>query len=126
MSNFESTGGTTMDATFDHPATERFTTGRHPVNTGHLVMGLVFVGLVGIWALIAGDVVADDDIRWLLPIPWVGGGLIGLAVVTWTNVRSRRTASPDNHATYGPSTGNPTESTWSSQDDDTEPTEEIR
>ena len=26
--------------------------GRHPVNVGHLVMGIAFLGLVGVWALI--------------------------------------------------------------------------
>ena len=26
--------------------------GRHPVNVGHLVMGLAFLGIVGIWALV--------------------------------------------------------------------------
>lgn len=69
-------------------------TGRHPVNTGHLVMGLVFAGIVTIWALVVGDVVATDDIRWLLPIPWVVGGAIGLAAATYATMRSRRTASP--------------------------------
>lgn len=56
-----------------------FAAGRHPVNIGHLVMGLAFVSMVGIWALIANDVVGDDDIRWLLPVPWVLAGLGGLA-----------------------------------------------
>ena len=31
------------------PTGERIS-GRHPVNIGHLVMGLAFVGLVGVWA----------------------------------------------------------------------------
>ena len=56
---------------------------RHPVNVGHLVMGVAFAGMVLIWALVAGDVVADDDLRWLMPIPWVsagGAGLVALAV----------------------------------------------
>jgi hypothetical protein len=56
--------------------------GRHPVNIGHLVMGIAFVGLVGIWALIQGDIVNDDDIRWLLPIPWVFAGVAGLLATT--------------------------------------------
>ena len=55
--------------------------GRHPVNVGHLVMGLAFLGLVGIWALIVNDVVDDDDIRWLLPVPWVLAGLGGLTAL---------------------------------------------
>ena len=57
-------------------------TGRHPVNIGHLVMGIAFLGLVSIWALIEGDVVAGDDIRWLLPVPWVLAGVAGLVAAT--------------------------------------------
>ena len=62
-------------------------TGRHPVNIGHLVMGLAFAGLVVIWALIEGDVIADREIRWLLPIPWVLAGTAGLLAVTLGNRR---------------------------------------
>jgi hypothetical protein len=51
---------------------------RHPVNVGHLVMGIAFLGLVGVWALIQGDVVGGSDVRWLLPVPWVLAGLAGL------------------------------------------------
>ncbi len=57
--------------------------GRHPVNVGHLVMGVALLGLVVIWALIVGDVVEGGDVRWLLPTPWVlagGAGLVALAV----------------------------------------------
>lgn len=68
------------------PTGERVS-GRHPVNIGHLVMGLAFVGLVGVWALVQGDVVhgADihgADIRWLLPVPWVLAGIAGLLATT--------------------------------------------
>ena len=52
--------------------------GRHPVNVGHLVMGIAFLAMVGVWALIQGDVVDNDDVRWLLPVPWVLAGLAGL------------------------------------------------
>jgi hypothetical protein len=65
--------------------------GRHPVNVGHLVMGIAFLGLVGVWALIQTDVVGDGDVRWLLPVPWVLAGLAGLLAVSlssrhrWSN-----------------------------------------
>ena len=52
--------------------------GRHPVNVGHLVMGIAFLGLVGVWALIQSDAVGGSDVRWLLPVPWVLAGLAGL------------------------------------------------
>jgi hypothetical protein len=52
--------------------------GRHPVNVGHLVMGVAFLGLTLVWALIASDTVEGADIRWLLPIPWVAAGVAGV------------------------------------------------
>jgi len=62
-------------------------TGSHPVNVGHLVMGLVFLAIVGAWALIQTDTVTGRDIRWLLPLPWVIGGAIGLAAAAISGVR---------------------------------------
>jgi hypothetical protein len=56
--------------------------GRHPVNIGHLVMGIAFLGLVGIWALVQSNTVNGGDIRWLLPIPWVFAGVAGLLATT--------------------------------------------
>jgi hypothetical protein len=73
-------------------ATGPHRSGWHPVNIGHLVMGVAFVGLVAVWALIVGDVVADHDVRWLLPVPWVLAGLAGLVAAALTGSR-RRTAS---------------------------------
>jgi hypothetical protein len=61
--------------------------GRHPVNIGHLVMGLAFLGLVGIWTLIVNDMVDDDHIRWLLPVPWVLAGLGGLTALAVSGSR---------------------------------------
>jgi hypothetical protein len=61
--------------------------GRHPVSIGHLVMGLVLLGIVGIWALVQTDAVAGDDVRWLLPIPWVVAGAVGLTVSAVTGSR---------------------------------------
>ena len=55
--------------------------GRHPVNVGHLVMGIAFLGLVGVWALIQSDTVGGSDVRWLLPVPWVLAGLAGLLAI---------------------------------------------
>jgi hypothetical protein len=60
---------------------------RHPVNIGHLVMGIAFLGLVGVWALIQGDVVGGGDVRWLLPVPWVFAGIAGLLATTITGQR---------------------------------------
>jgi hypothetical protein len=65
--------------------------GRHPVNVGHLVMGVALLGLVAIWALIVGDVVEGDDVRWLLPAPWVLAGAAGLIALAVTGHRGRET-----------------------------------
>lgn len=64
--------------------------GRHPLNIGHFVMGLAFLGLVGVWALIQTDVVGGSDVRWLMPVPWVFAGVAGLLATT---LAARRNAA---------------------------------
>jgi hypothetical protein len=68
--------------------------GRHPVDVGHLVMGIAFLGLVGIWAVVESDAVQGEDVRWLLPVPWVLAGVVGLLVTT---LAPRRRAVRDDH-----------------------------
>lgn len=66
---------------FEDQATPPKRTGRHPVNIGHLVMGLAFLVFVGVWALVETDTVvvrSIEDLRWLLPLPWIVGGSVGL------------------------------------------------
>lgn len=70
-----------MSTTTTQPTAPERQSGRHPVNVGHLVMGIAFLGLVGVWALIQGDVVGNGDVRWLMPVPWVLAGLAGLLAV---------------------------------------------
>lgn len=64
-------------------------TGRHPVNVGHLVMGTAFVGLVTVWALISSDTIELVDAHWLLPLPWLIAGVVGLAATVLRNVGRR-------------------------------------
>jgi hypothetical protein len=66
---------------------QRIGSGRHPVNVGHLVMGLAFLCIVGAWALVQADIVTGDDIRWLLPIPWLVAGAVGLGAVAVSSAR---------------------------------------
>ena len=63
--------------------------GRHPVNTGHLVMGLAFLGMVGIWALLAGGVADAEDLGWLSPLPWLLAGAGGLVASTLSGAARR-------------------------------------
>ncbi|WP_028473376.1 hypothetical protein [Nocardioides alkalitolerans] len=58
--------------------------GRHPVNVGHLVMGVAFLGLVVVWALVTVLDLAGGDLRWLLPLPWLAAGGAGLAAAALT------------------------------------------
>ena len=65
--------------------------GWHTVNVGHLVMGLAFLGLVAVWGVFQLELVPDDDVRWLLPLPWVFAGAAGLiASVVASGQRWRR------------------------------------
>ncbi len=59
------------------------------VNVGHLVMGTAFVGLVIVWALISSDTVELVDAHWLLPLPWLVAGVVGLAATVLRNVGRR-------------------------------------
>ena len=64
------------------------TSGRHPVNITQLVLGVAFAGMVLVWALVQGDVVQTNELRWLLPIPWLAAGAAGLAATVWPGRRS--------------------------------------
>ncbi|QIG44181.1 hypothetical protein G5V58_16620 [Nocardioides anomalus] len=61
--------------------------GRHQLNIGHLVMGIALLGILGIWALVQSDTVGGDDVRWLMPIPWVLAGAAGLTATAITGSR---------------------------------------
>ena len=89
----DTTTGTTGTTTGTTRRPGLYASGRHPVNIGHLVMGVAFAGLVVVWALVAGDVVEGRDIRWLLPMPWVlagAAGLVGLIAADRRRVGARQ------------------------------------
>ena len=73
----------------EQPPRRTWAAGGHPVNVGHLVMGVALLGLAVIWALIESDVASASDLRWLLPIPWVAAGAVGL-VATAPRLRGSR------------------------------------
>lgn len=64
---------------------ETAASGRHPVNIGHLVMGVVFLGFAGVWALVESDAIELIDLRWFMPLPWLAAGLAGLAALVLSN-----------------------------------------
>jgi hypothetical protein len=50
----------------------------HPLNVTYLVVGLIFLGIAGFWALRTIGVVDSADGRWLGPLLLVGAGVVGL------------------------------------------------
>lgn len=78
--------------TQDHTDDE---SGRHPVNVGHLVMGVAFVGLASVWLLFQSDSIGNDDLRWFLPLPWLAAGLAGLLAVALTGRRTKSESAPE-------------------------------
>lgn len=94
LTGHETTGYETTDylAGYDEPMVGPLDapdqpSGLHPVNVGQLVMGVAFAGMVLVWALVQGDVVATSELRWLLPIPWLAAGAAGLAATVWPSRR---------------------------------------
>lgn len=63
--------------------------GWHTVNVGHLVMGTAFLGLFVVWALVDMDAVDLSETHWLLPLPWLAAGVVGLVATVLRNVGRR-------------------------------------
>ena len=53
-----------------------------PLNVSYLVVGLIFLGISGSWALHASGAVDTGDVQWLMPLVLVGAGVIGLVAFT--------------------------------------------
>jgi hypothetical protein len=71
------------------------------VKVGHLVTGLVFLGLAGSWALHQAGVIGDVGVGWLMPAILVVAGVIGLLVMFAGSLRRNRPPReiPENHET---------------------------
>ncbi|CAN5636877.1 hypothetical protein BH10ACT10_BH10ACT10_27250 [soil metagenome] len=50
----------------------------HPLNVGYLVVGLVFLGIAGSWALHSSGAVDTGDARWMVPAVLLLAGTVGL------------------------------------------------
>lgn len=84
--------------------------GRHPANILHLVMGVIFLGVVTIWGLIQAEVASTEDLRWLVPLPWVIAGAAGLLVITLSGRRRNAVPATDPTATASEPVDAPTTS----------------
>jgi len=61
----------------------------HPLNVSYLVVGLIFLGLAGSWALRASGVVDLGEAEWLLPLTLVVAGAIGLVAFAAKGLNGR-------------------------------------
>ncbi|HSE71379.1 MAG TPA: hypothetical protein VLA97_11530 [Nocardioidaceae bacterium] len=61
----------------------------HPLNVSYLVMGLIFLGLAGSWALREAGVVDLDSVRWLFPMTLVVAGVVGLVAAAAKGLTGR-------------------------------------
>ena len=68
------------------------------VKVPHLVFGLLFLGLTGIWALAAGEVIGADSLPLVGPAVLIAAGVVGLvASLAVTRNRARRSPiAPEN------------------------------
>ncbi len=77
----------------------------HPVNVSYLVVGLVFLGIAGSWALRTSGVIDTGDVRWLGPLVLVAAGVIGLVAFSAKSIsRGRRAATTSEPPAYDPFT----------------------
>lgn len=73
----------------------------NPVNVSYLVVGLVFLGLAGSWALREAGVVDLAEVRWLLPLTLVLAGVIGMVAAAVKGL-SRRDETAEDYVYPGP------------------------
>lgn len=98
----------------------------HPLSVGHLVTGLVLLGIAGTWALRATGLVDGSDVEWLVPLVLVLAGGVGLLAFALRGRGGHRRRADD--AAYDPDpTGYDVPDLADSQPfDHDEPTREIR
>jgi hypothetical protein len=95
------------------------------VKVPHLVFGLLFLGVAGIWALGASNAISGEHLAVLGPAVLIIAGVVGLAA-SLANGRNRRRSARAAYAQESYDTSyNPTTTDYVADDGD-ETTEEIR
>ena len=90
------------------------------IKVPHLVFGMLFLGIFGIWALGVSDLISGEHLAVLGPAVLIIAGIAGLAA-SLASGRNRRQQAPAEGDSYYAETTATTETTH-----DTDPTEEIR
>lgn len=78
-------------------STSRYT---HPLNVSYLVVGLVFLGIAGSWALRQAGVIDLSEVRWLFPATLVAAGLVGVVALAAKGLSRKSTDTYDNDYDY--------------------------
>ena len=69
----------------------------HPLNVSYLVMGLVFLGIAGSWALRQSGLVDLGEVQWLLPLTLIVAGVVGLVAFAAKGLGARKTTGTNIH-----------------------------
>lgn len=70
----------------------------HQLNVTHLTIGLILLGISGLWAAHAAGWVGDVDGSHVVPFLFIGAGLVGL--VAFASRGARRPTAGDAPSTY--------------------------
>jgi hypothetical protein len=98
----------------------------HPLNVSYLVVGLVFLGIAGSWALRTSGAVDTEDVRWLGPLVLVTAGVVGLVAFAAKGLGRNRDDEALEEPTYDPySTYSPYQGDEPYETDETEPTTRL-
>lgn len=72
------------------------------VKVAHLVFGLLFLGLAGLWALVSSEVIDADSLPLIAPGVLVAAGVIGLVASLATSRNRQRRDHGYESAAYEP------------------------
>ena len=102
------------------------------VKVAHLVFALLFLGLVGIWAMARAEVLTTQRLAILAPALLIAAGVVGLAATLASSGNRRRRNARQQDDLLGQrdvgtqTTADSPTTSWDAPTTDDEPTREIR
>jgi hypothetical protein len=97
----------------------------HPLNVSYLVVGLVFLGVSGSWALRASGAVDGTDTRWMVPAVLLLAGVVGLVAAAGKGLSRSRSDDDDDAPAYDPYPATYDSGLEPAYDEPTDPTTRI-